>query len=105
MKEEVQMSVSSICIKNGKKQAYVSFTDGRRTAEGTIPSCKIETNRGFNKEEIDQLEKFMKNELPQIKKMAARVNVMDAFMGKKEESCKMNNTKESNNLKKTIRRG
>ena len=39
--EELKMSVSPICQKEGKRIAYVSFTDGKRTAEGKIPDCII----------------------------------------------------------------
>ena len=33
-KNEFTMSVSPICVKDGKKIAYVSFSDGERSAEG-----------------------------------------------------------------------
>lgn len=80
MSEELNMTVSPICKKDGKKYAFVSFTDGTRFAEGKIPDCKITANNGFTKEEVVQLEFYMKSELPQLKKMAAGIHVMDAFM-------------------------
>lgn len=84
-KEELNMSVSPICDRKGKKVAFVSFTDGTRTAEGEIPSCKITRNDGFEEGEVVQLELYMKSELPKLKKLASSVNVMEAFMGKKEK--------------------
>ena len=33
--QEISMSVSPVCEKEGKKIAYVSFTDGTRTARST----------------------------------------------------------------------
>lgn len=80
MSDELKMSVSPICTKDGKKYAFVSFTDGNRTAEGKIPDCIIIRNKGFNEEEIKQLEDYMNKELPQLKKMAAGINVMQSFM-------------------------
>lgn len=82
MNDELKMSVSPICEKDGKKYAFVSFTDGLRTAEGKIPNCTIVANDGFDEEEVRQLEHYMKRELAQLKKMAAGINVMDAFLGR-----------------------
>ena len=80
MSKELNMSVSSICAKDGKKYAYVSFTDGERSAEGVIPDCKIVSNKGFTREEAEQLEAYMHSELPRLKRMAAQIRVIDAFM-------------------------
>ncbi len=82
MKDTVTMSVSPIIGKDGKKCAYVSFEEGARCAEGKIPDCAIISNKGFSQEEIMQLEDYMRKELKNLKKMAAGVNVMRAFMGK-----------------------
>ena len=82
--EELTMHVSPICEKDGRKMAYVSFTDGIRTAEGEIPDCKITKNEGFEDAEVAQLELYMKAELANLKKLAASVNVADAFMGRKK---------------------
>ncbi|MCM1253048.1 MAG: hypothetical protein NC321_09520 [Clostridium sp.] len=80
MNEDIKMSVSPICVKDGKKYAFVSFTDGNRVAEGKIPECRITHNTGFDKEETAQLEAYMKRELAQLKHMAAGINVMDNFL-------------------------
>ncbi len=80
MSSEVKMTVSPICVKDDEKYAFVSFTDGTRTAEGKIPDCKILTNKGFDAEEVSQLEKYMQLQLPDLKKMAAGIRVMDSFL-------------------------
>lgn len=80
MDDELKMSVSPICAKDGKKYAFVSFTDGVRTAEGKIPDCAITNNVGFSEDEVQQLEEYMKQELPQLKKMAAGIDVMKTFL-------------------------
>ena len=80
MDNSLNMSVSAICTKDGEKYAFVFFSDGRRTAEGKIPACKIISNKGFSQGEVEQLEEYMQRELAQLKKMAAGIHVLDAFM-------------------------
>lgn len=80
MDNELNMSVSPVCVKNGEKYAFVSFTDGKRCAEGRIPNCKIITSNGFNQEEVEQLENYMRRELTQLKKMAAGIRLIDAII-------------------------
>ena len=45
MNQEINMSVSTVCVKDGEKCAYVSFADRARLAEGKIPDCKIISNK------------------------------------------------------------
>ena len=80
METTVNMSVSQVFAKGKERYAFVSFTDGKKNAEGKIPDCKIISNSGFGKEEVKQLEEYMKRELASLKKMASGVNVMRAFM-------------------------
>ncbi len=80
MNNELNMTVSPVCAKDGEKYAFVSFTDGERFADGKIPDCKIILNKGFNQEEVKQLEDYMKSELATLKRMAAGIHVMDAFL-------------------------
>lgn len=80
MDNAMNMTVSPVCSKDGRQYAFVSFTDGDRTAEGRIPECKIISSKGFRSEEVEQLEDYMKRELTQLKKMAAGVNVWGAFL-------------------------
>ena len=76
----VDIRVSGIFDKEGKKIAYVSFKDGDREAEGIIPDCRITRNQGFSGEEKAQLEAYMERELASLKKMASGINVMKALM-------------------------
>lgn len=80
MSDEFTMSVSPVCLKDGQKVAYVSFTDGKRSAEGKIPECKIVSATGFDDNEIRMLEEYMEQELSRLKRMAASIRLMDAFM-------------------------
>lgn len=80
MKDTLNMSVSQVFSKNGIKYAFVTFTDGTRSAEGKIPDCKIISNHGFSNAEAICLEEYMCRELVHLKKMAAGIDVMRAFL-------------------------
>ncbi|MGN0241430.1 MAG: hypothetical protein ACI4CS_07065 [Candidatus Weimeria sp.] len=79
--QEMKMTVSPICTdKTGKKKyAYVTFTDGKKYAEAKIPECEITTNDGFTDEELAGLRFYMKTNLSELKKIAARNNVFEAL--------------------------
>lgn len=80
MNENINMTVSPVCSKNKNKFAYVSFTDGKCQVEGRIPECKITSNNGFSDDDVEVLELYMKSNLAKLKRMAAGVNIIDAFM-------------------------
>ncbi|SHJ59502.1 hypothetical protein [Pseudobutyrivibrio xylanivorans] len=80
-KGELDMNVSAVCQnETGEKYAFVTFSDGVREAEGSIPKCRIIRNQGFADIEIQQLEKYMRDNLRQLKKMAAGVDIFSAFL-------------------------
>ena len=79
-KGELNMAVSAICQnESGEKYAFVTFSDGVREAEGSIPKCNIIRNKGFAEIEVQQLEKYMQENLAQLKKMVAGVDIFSAF--------------------------
>lgn len=88
MDEAMQMSVSPIVDKKGKKYVYVQFSDGRRNAEARIPDCKVITNNGFEEKEIAALELYLKSEQISIIKTAKQVNAMKAFMNTEKNNKK-----------------
>ena len=78
---EVNMTVSPIChTESGDKYAYISFSDGLRSAEGRIPECKITDNHGFAALEIQQLEAYMQQNLSELKKTAASLSPFRAML-------------------------
>ncbi len=79
-KEELTMQVSGICRKDGKKFAFVTFSDGERSAEGMIPDCRILNQTGFEEDEICRLELFMKMNLDKLKRKAASIDPVRAMM-------------------------
>lgn len=76
----MNMTVSSIVSKDGKKEIYVLFTEGERSAEGRLSDYKMISCKGFTREETDMLEAYMRREKDRILRMAKSVNVMDAFL-------------------------
>ncbi len=80
--EELSLQVSAICERDGQKMAYVTFSDDTRHAEGEIPACVITKSHGFTESEVLDLQQYMLANLPELKKMASKVNIMDAFLGR-----------------------
>lgn len=79
MDNDVNITVSPVCSKDGKNFAFVTFSEGEKTAEGKIPDCKVISNKGFSGEEVEQLEFYMENELPKLKRMAASIRLLDVL--------------------------
>lgn len=78
----MNMSVSSIVSKDGKREIYVLFSEGGRSAEGKLSDYKMISNKGFTQEEVDMLESYMRKETDRILQMAKNINVMDAFLNR-----------------------
>ena len=76
---DMRLNVSPVCSKDGEKFAYVTFSEGNRSAEGKIPDCKIISSTGFDEGEVGMLEMYMKQNLLQRKKMAAGIRLFDVI--------------------------
>lgn len=76
----MNLLISSVNNKDGKNFACLRFEDGAAFAEGIIPDCKINKSQGFSKEEIVQLENYMKENLSELKKQAGKINPVKAMM-------------------------
>lgn len=81
MNDTVQMSVSSMTRHGDEKAVYVLFTDGDKSAEFSVPGCKLLNSKGFDEEELHQLKEYVDNEQDYIFGIAKDVNPMKAFMG------------------------
>jgi len=85
---DMKLSVSPVCKKDGETYAFVTFTDEKRNAqalrvaEGRIPDCKIISSEGFDEGEVRMLEMYMKQNLLQLKKMAAGIRLFDVITKK-----------------------
>lgn len=74
LSEDIKMLVTSMIHKNGKAFARVSFLRGSDWAEGIVPGGQIEKSEGFNREEIEKLEVYLKGEQEMILEQAKGVN-------------------------------
>ncbi len=81
MNSEITMSVSSMTRTKDNKAVYVLFQDGSKSAEISLPECKLVDNRGFSEEETAQLLDYVQNEKDAIYDLAKTVNPMKAFLG------------------------
>lgn len=72
--------VSGVSTKDGKRIAYLLFEDGERSAEAVIPECVIMKNNGFSDQELDDMITYMQDNLGVLKKQAAMVNPFRAMM-------------------------
>ena len=80
MDASVEMSVSGLTQKDGKKTAYVLFRDGKKTAEFVLPGCRLLKNEGFADEEVKSLRDYVDGEQDLIYAMAGKINPLHAFM-------------------------
>ena len=80
MSDTLNMTISGIVPKDGRKHIYVVFEDGKRKAEGYIPDCVITSNHGFSEEEVKMIELYMKHEQDSIRARAKDINPIKAFM-------------------------
>lgn len=80
MSDTLNMTISGIVPKDGRKHIYVVFEDGKRKAEGYIPDCVITSSHGFSEDEVKMLELYMKHEQDNIRERAKGINPIKALM-------------------------
>ncbi len=77
--DELSMSVSSVCGEPGHMYAFVRFEDKGRYCEYKFPDVELKVNDGFTEDELVQLKFYVKNNILQLKKMAASVDPFHAL--------------------------
>ena len=80
MENTMQMSVSSVVTRDGKKRIYVEFVDKDRSAEITFPKGNVMKNDGFSEKELVALKYYVTQNKEQILSESQKVNVVKAFM-------------------------
>lgn len=80
--DEIRMTYSSVITKKNQKIVHVIFERGQDSAEGILPSGKIEKYSGFTPEEIRQLSGYLRQNSDDIMKKAEKVNPLRNWMGK-----------------------
>ena len=77
------MLVSGLVGSGEHKRICVYFSDKDKYAEGSIPECKITSSKGFNRDELAEIEEYLRDNRDYIIEEAKKVNPMKTFTGKK----------------------
>lgn len=70
---------SGITTKGTEKRVCVSFSEDGRSAEGYVPACKIERNKGFTADEVRQMEAYLEENKRLIWEEAKKINPLRAM--------------------------
>lgn len=73
-REEVKMTFSGVLFREGKHLIQVRFERGDDVAEGTLPEGEIHKSQGYSKEEIEQLEQYLRQNRKDIIARAKELN-------------------------------
>lgn len=73
-KESMNVLVSGVLHRESRTFVRVSFLRGKDWAEGIVPDGVIEKSEGFTKEEIENLEVYLRNDKDEIIRQAKGVN-------------------------------
>lgn len=79
--DAVNMLVSGIINKDGRRYARVSFVRGRDVAEGIVPDGIIDQAEGFSDEEVFKLEKYLRENCGDVMEQARQVNPLKNWLG------------------------
>ena len=79
---KINLDISGVVEKDGKKIEHIRFTRGEDFAEGYIPDCVLTKVQGFTDDEASQLIDYLRANLTEFKKRAAAINPLTAIMGK-----------------------
>lgn len=80
MSKELRMSVSSLTHTKDNKAVYILFTNGNKSAELSLPECKVINNSEFTDEEVAGLKFYIKNDRETIYALAKKVTPVKAMM-------------------------
>ena len=79
--DSVNMLVSGIINKEGRRHARVSFVRGNDIAEGIVPDGIVDHAEGFSDDEIFKLERYMRENRGEIMEQARQVNPLKNWLG------------------------
>lgn len=79
--DSVNMLVSGIINKDGRRFARVSFIRGRDTAEGLVPDGTVDHVSGFSDAEAVKLERYLRENCGEIMEQARLVNPIKNWLG------------------------
>lgn len=75
----MEIIFSGITGSGTEKRVCVSFSENGNSAEGYVPSCKIERNHGFSEDEVRQMEAYLNENKLLIWEEAKKINPLRAM--------------------------
>jgi len=79
--DAVNLLVSGIINKEGKRFARVSFIRGRDIAEGIVPDGVVDHAEGFSAAEVTELERYLRENCGDIMEQARQINPIKNWLG------------------------
>ena len=79
--DSVNMLISGIINRDGRRFARVSFVRGRDIAEGVVPDGIVEHAEGFSDAEVTKLERYLRENRGEIMEQARQVNPIKNWLG------------------------
>lgn len=79
--DSVNMMVSGIINKEGRRYVRVSFLRGKDVAEGIVPDGIVDHVEGFSDEEVFKLERYLRENRGEIMEQARQVNPIKNWLG------------------------
>lgn len=79
--EEINMTLSGVFPKDGKKAVRASFLDGKRLAEFRLPGAVPEKNDGFSEEEIQAMQEYLLQNQAGLYERAKKINPIKNMLG------------------------
>lgn len=79
--DSVNMLVSGIINREGKRFARVSFIRGKDIAEGIVPDGVVDHAEGFSDAEVAKLERYLRENCGEIMEQARQVNPIKNWLG------------------------
>lgn len=79
--DSVNMLVSGIINKEGRRFVRVSFIRGKDIAEGIVPDGIVERADGFSDAEVAKLERYLRENCGEIMEQARQINPIKNWLG------------------------
>ena len=76
----MEMIVSGFVGSEDNRHICIMFIEGQKSAEGSVPECKIIKNHGFEPYEVEQLETYLRVNSKLITDEAEHINPIKAMM-------------------------
>lgn len=80
--EEMKMTYTSVLTKDGKPYISLYFERGEDNCEASVPDCVITKNNGFNDEEIEALEYYLRANKQTIIDNSKNISGLFSILGK-----------------------